>query len=596
MNTTAICRALLCMLICLSVLLCACSGEKPAAPSAPPSAPANKADQFLAAMDMGDALLMKVENTFGAPVFSVSEKLSSDGTLREVFTLRSFSAMGMSLVGSHPLRLETETANLGGITHTQGTLSAAGDTVPFESVSHENGQYIHLPQIHDGAFSLTVSDQEPMSSAELDKTMDDLQQAFRALLTEEIITATKKDSGTEYQATLDEAAWSQLKQLLDQSGLTAFLGLEDLLDTQDIQGQGEAMSMVLTVFASDNAFSLHASLQAGNQSLLKAACSMIQTDKTLSLDLSILHDGASLLEAEGSLTAETGRLAVKGSVSLGEYQLEADVTLTTDSTKAISAAGTLTVTLNYGGITMSVPMSLQGEAILSGENISYSLSISASIPGILEISASYTGAFASGTPEIPQLLPGTTLTQVDIDTLLEQLRTAYPNAMELYDTLLGQEVPPQEDISSLTYRDETGSLVLCLYSDDTLGLSLQGSYTMAEGMLTLSYGEHLLFSVPYTANENDTYTMWGSTFTYYSDNSSDSYTYLSADGRCWIELMPIAGSTNLMLMDICLPVETTENLLEVQMPDGSVLSLPYTVEDRLSMHLWDIPLQYATVE
>lgn len=592
MKKMQVIRGILCALICLGIFLAGCSGEGTVqTPSAPTAPPATKAEQMLAAMDKGDQLLMQAEDTFGAPVFSFLETVSGNGTSHETVTLHRFSSLGMSFVGNSAMRLERQTAYLDGVTHTAGTFSAGGDEIPFEAIAHKDGQFISLPQIQDGNFSLT-----PPAAASLpNQATERLLTVFRSLLTEDLVTVTHKDGGTEYTAVLGEAAWTRLKQAMDESGVTQLLGLEELLSTDG--AQNGTTFLTVAVFASETLFSQKTVLQTGDQNLLQTAYTLQKAEDTLSLELSVLCGGSTLLQWDGSFAAQKGRMDARCHTAFGETALDTELTLTADGEKNVSATGTTTVTLDYRGATASIPLDVTGEAALGSDTVRTSLSVSASVSGMLELFLEYRGDFTPGTPAIPEVFAGKDLTEVDPDGLVDSLRDTYPNAADLYDALFSKEEPPMEDVTSVTYQDEEGSLVLASYSDGTVGLSLQGDFSMAEGVLSLSYRGNRLFAVPYVANENNTFTIWDTTFTYYADSTMDTYAYVSPDGSSWIELMPILSANGLALFDLCLPAQITETALELQMPDGSTLSIPYrTADDDLTALLWDIPLKYATGE
>ena len=295
----------------------------------------------------------------------------------------------------------------------------------------------------------------------------------------------------------------------------------------------------------------------------------------------------------GNITITRRSITLQGACEQKDKQTAFEIDLTAESEGRVAFSGTVTELLSDG----SVPMLLQGSLSKEKEQISLCADLESSIPGYLDMDMEYQAYVTPETPVISQKDESKEWQKTDGQGLADSLRSTYPSFAELYDALFSGKNPPTEGVTGVTYRDENGSLILSLFGDGTVGLSLEGRFWMENGLLSLSYFENRLFYTPYTVNENNTYMIWNTTFTHYGDSSVDTYTYQSPDGAYWIELMPAMEEDGIALLDLCLPVTVQENALDILMPDGSTLTLPYLAEeDGLTVRLWEIPLKYVVSE
>lgn len=545
-------RALACVLMAMSLLLCACSGEGSETSSASSTPTVGKKEQMETALGKGTELLSKAENLFGAPVFSMLATARGNGLVKSVLAVNQLSVNGTGHIGKHPLILLREEQIADGVTHTVGTLSAAGDTIHFKSMDGPDGRYVSLLQIEGGNFALTED-----TDNRLETGLQALWSDMQSRLTEEQISATKKDGGTEYSATVEA---------------------------------DEGFTFALSVFATDNSFCVSAVRQDASGGLLQSSFTLSKAGNTLSFEQKNARNGKPFLEASGTVAVTRKSMTVKGSVFENGMQTEFDLDLIAKSARKVMLEGT--VTIPFSNSTVSAQLS--GELTQEDEKLLLSAALQASLPGVLAFDLSYESAYTAGKTEIPRDFEGLELKETDANGLVDSLRETYSHAAALYDALFRKEKPPLQQVSSVTYRDEEGSLVLTLYGDGTVGLSLQGKYSMANGILSLSYKEHTLFSVPYSSNENNTYTIWNTIFTRYDDGT---VAYLSPGSSNWMELIPIPGDDKLALFDLCLPATVSDNTLKILLPNGSILPLPYVSDsDELSALLWDIPLKYVIGE
>ena len=568
-------RVLLCLLVCGCLLLCACREEVET--STVSSQPEDtKLSQMQTALGKGHEFLSQTETLFGTPVFSALATLQGNGIYTQRLTLDSLSVLGTGYIGTDPLILLREKTHIEGKSHTVGTLSAAGDTIHFVRDDTPEGHYLAFPQANGTGFALT--DALGTSSAVLfGKGSLQLRDALTSILTEEQITATTHDEKTEYTAVLGGDFISRLQAVFGSA-----LPLSNDSST----------ACTVTIMSGDGYYEQKMVIRQEELLLLQTSYTLEKKGSTLSFCAEILQDGTPLLAVTGSVSTTRRTMTVEANLLERDAHTQLSLTFRSESAHTATVQGTLFITRSDENARIAeIPLELTGTMCIAEEQIQLSASVGASVAGVLSLSMTTEGTFTPEKVQLPQAMDGTNLPEGDMDAIVDGLRQKYPHAAALYDGLFRYTEGSPEDISSSTYRDETGSLVLTLYSDGTVGLSLTGSYTLEAETLSLTYKENVLFSVPCIPNENGTYSIWNTTFAYYAE----TYSYLSAGGMHWIELMANAGGTELALLDLCMPVTATENILEILMPDGSILPLPYqATQDGLTAWLWDIELKLVS--
>ena len=113
----------------------------------------------------------------------------------------------------------------------------------------------------------------------------------------------------------------------------------------------------------------------------------------------------------------------------------ADLTLTADETKKLTFTGNVDTSYPVQGMTMAIPIAISGTYQATEDGVKTTLSLSASMAGLMEIAISTENVFKAQKGQIVKPTPGVTVREIPMDVLMSTMESTYPGSVSLYNTL-----------------------------------------------------------------------------------------------------------------------------------------------------------------
>ncbi|MBR6554525.1 MAG: hypothetical protein IKT91_07935 [Clostridia bacterium] len=437
--------ALAAILLCLPCLLASCQTEQVGNESSEAPKGPTHAELFWEALSTLGDYFKPLESTFGMPLFSIVTN-EEDGTETEIFAIQKFSAMDVSMIGDQPVRKETVTVMVDGVCNAHGTWFAAGEEIPFKEYSDETLQYVLLPGVQEEPFTavgggITVS----MSGLEIggipDRALADLEAAVKGLFTDDMILIAKSDVVDTYTITMDPDTAKAFDEALDQamaeSGLTDLLGIGDLLNSEGIEVSGTETTvvMVLNVAAGKN-YQLKLSTVVNGAETDVTKFNLSVNGAVTALKYSAEQDGAVVNQTDCTFTVAASNMKIDLTSTEGDTTTTAGLMVTADASGKITYKGNVDTSVTVEGMALSVPITVEGTYQEIDAGTVNTMTLTASIAGLMEIAISSSSTFTPGEGLIVKPTPGVDVKKIDMDTLMEQMRGTYPKTVELYESLL----------------------------------------------------------------------------------------------------------------------------------------------------------------
>ena len=442
--------ALAAILLCLPCLLASCQTEQVGNESSEAPKGPTHAELFWEALSTLGDYFKPLESTFGMPLFSIITN-EEDGTETEIFAIQKFSAMDVSMIGDQPVRKETVTVMADGVCNAHGTWFAAGEEIPFKEYSDETLQYVLLPGVQEEPFTAVGGGiTDSMSGLEIggipDRALADLEASVKGLFTDDMILIAKSDAVDTYTITMDpdtaKAFDAALDQAMAESGLTDLLGIGDLLNSEGIEVSGTETTvvMVLNVAAGKN-YQLKLSTVVNGAETDVTKFNLSVNGAVTALKYSAEQDGAVVNQTDCTFTVAAGNMKIDLTSTEGDTTTTAGLMVTADASGKITYKGTVDTSVTIEGMALSVPITVEGTYQETDAGTVNSMTLTASIAGLMEIAISSSSTFTPGEGLIVKPTPGVDVKEIDMDTLMEQMRGTYPKTVELYESLLGLTDP-----------------------------------------------------------------------------------------------------------------------------------------------------------
>ena len=439
-------------LLCLPCLLAACGqgGSNESTQSAESIPQPTHAELFWEALVTLGEYFDPLEATFGMPLFSIITD-EEDGTETSSLTIEKINAMGVSMIGDQPVKKETVSKNMGGIVSTAGTWFAAGDEIKFEEYSDETMQYVLLPGVKEEPFtavsnSLLTVLTESQTMAIPGGVLENLESSVKALFTDEMILIAKSEAVDTYTITMDAKTAKEFDTVLDnameESGLSDLFGTADLMNDEGIEvsgGKEKTMVLVLNVAAGKN-YQLKLSVLEDGVEVGLTRFSIAVNGAVTTLTYAVTEGDAVLSQTTCTFTVAANNLKIEAEIQ-AETTTTADFTVTADENKKLTYKGTINASTVVEEMTLSIPITINGTYRDTEAGVETTLSLSASIANLLEISMLTESVFVPGSVEIATPAPGIDVKEIKMDALITEMETAYPNAAELYRSLMGLADP-----------------------------------------------------------------------------------------------------------------------------------------------------------
>lgn len=442
--------ALAAILLCLPCLLASCQTEQVGTESSEAPKGPTHAELFWEALSTLGDYLKPMESTFGMPLFSILTD-EEDGTETETFAIQKLSAMDVSMIGDQPVRKESVTQIVGGVLSTEGTWFAAGEEIPFKEYSDETLQYVLLPGVQEEPFTAVGGETtDTMGSMEIggipDRALANLEAAVKELFTDDMILIAKSDAVDTYTITMDpdtaKAFDAALDQAMAESGLTDLLGMGDLLNSDGIEVSGNETTvvMVLNVAAGKN-YQLKLSTVVNGAETDVTKFNLSVNGAVTTLKYSAEQDGAVVNQTDCTFTVAANNMKIDLTSAEEGTTTTAGLMVTADASGKITYKGNVDTSVTVEGMALSVPITIEGTYQETAAGTVNTMALTASIAGLLEVAISSGTTFVPGNPQITAPQPGMDIKEMNMDALMEQMRGTYPNAVALYESLVGLTDP-----------------------------------------------------------------------------------------------------------------------------------------------------------
>ncbi len=431
------------VLLCLPCLLASCETEAPADTSSTETvAPPTHAELFWEALITVGDYFKPMESAFGMPLLSLLTT-AEEGVDTEVMTIDKLTAMGVNMLGDQPVRKEAVTVSSDGISNTSGTWFAAGEEIVFKEYADETLQYAILPGVEDSPFvakgGLLTDLLGGMKLGGISgNVLGDSEEAIKALFTDEMILIAESDEVNTYTVTMDSEAAKAFQAILDSamedSGLTDLFGAGNTAE-EPSEATGEiTMVLVLNTAAGKNYRLKLSTLENGN--------AVSVTDFRISVNGAVTELQYTVTQGEETtagtsctFTAAANRLKIDLENLSDGTTTTADLTLTADETKKLTFTGNVDTSYPVQGMTMAIPIAISGTYQATEDGVKTTLSLSASMAGLMEIAISTENVFKAQKGQIVKPTPGVTVREIPMDVLMSTMESTYPGSVSLYNTL-----------------------------------------------------------------------------------------------------------------------------------------------------------------
>ena len=119
----------------------------------------------------------------------------------------------------------------------------------------------------------------------------------------------------------------------------------------------------------------------------------------------------------------------------------ADLMLTADEAKKLTYKGDINTTSQVEGMSLSIPIVINGTYQDTEAGVVTTLSLSASIAGFMDLAVTTESTFVSGTPEVVAPQQGVDIKEMNMTELMAKMESTYPGATALYNSLMGLTDP-----------------------------------------------------------------------------------------------------------------------------------------------------------
>ena len=238
----------------------------------------------------------------------------------------------------------------------------------------------------------------------------------------------------EFDAVLDNA--------MEESGLSDLFGTTDLMNDEGIEvsgGKEKTMVLVLNVAAGKN-YQLKLSVLEDGVEVGLTRFSIAVNGAVTTLTYAVTEGDAVLSQTTCTFTVAANNLKIEAEIQ-AETTTTADFSVTADANKKLTYKGTVNTSTVVEEMTLSIPITINGTYRDTEAGVETTLSLSASIANLLEISMLTESVFVPGSVEIATPAPGIDVKEIKMDALITEMETAYPNAAELYRSLMGLADP-----------------------------------------------------------------------------------------------------------------------------------------------------------
>ena len=442
---------LLAALLTMTCFLASCQQEGADASSETETIqPPTHAELFWEALCTLETYFDPMESTFGMPLFS-SMTSDEDGTETATLSIDQLAAMGVSMIGDQPVRKETVTKNKGGVINTVGTWFAAGDEIKFEEYSDENLQYLLLPGVQDTPFTAAAGGLASLTDMEAggipNGVLEALEASVKELFTDEMILIAKSDVVDTYTITMDPETAKAFDDVLDKtmadSGLTDLLGTGDLMNDEGVEVSGgteKTMVLVLNVAAGKN-YQLKLSVLENGAEIGVTKFAIAVNGAVTTLQYSVTEGTTVTDEVTCTFTVAASSMKVEATMVSDGDTTTADLTLTADEAKKLTYKGDINTTSQVEGMSLSIPIAINGTYQDTEAGVVTTLSLSASIAGFMDLAVTTESTFVSGTPEVVAPQQGVDIKEMNMTELMAKMESTYPGATALYNSLMGLTDP-----------------------------------------------------------------------------------------------------------------------------------------------------------
>ena len=249
-----------------------------------------------------------------------------------------------------------------------------------------------------------------------------------------------------YTITMDpdtaKAFDAALDQAMAESGLTDLLGIGDLLNSEGIEVSGTETTvvMVLNVAAGKN-YQLKLSTVVNGAETDVTKFNLSVNGAVTTLKYSTEQDGAVVNQTDCTFTVAANNMKIDLTSTEEGTNTTAGLMVTADASGKITYKGNVDTSVTVEGMALSVPITIEGTYQETDAGTVNTLELTASIAGLMEIAISSSSTFTPGEGLIVKPTPGVDVKEIDMDTLMEQMRGTYPNTVALYESLLGLADP-----------------------------------------------------------------------------------------------------------------------------------------------------------
>ena len=227
-----------------------------------------------------------------------------------------------------------------------------------------------------------------------------------------------------------------------ESGLTDLLGMGDLLNSDGIEVSGNETTvvMVLNVAAGKN-YQLKLSTVVNGAETDVTKFNLSVNGAVTALKYSAEQDGAVVNQTDCTFTVAANNMKIDLTSTEEGTTTTAGLMVTADASGKITYKGNVDTSVTVEGMALSVPITIEGTYQETAAGTVNTMALTASIAGLLEIAISSGTTFVPGNPQISAPQPGMDIKEMDMDVLMEQMRGTYPNAVALYESLVGLADP-----------------------------------------------------------------------------------------------------------------------------------------------------------